>query len=238
MSLNPEKEKEKAAPEERRKNCCAKCAALKRAKRVSDRREEDWGKNKVSEYKDSSTSKSKSRFGYNVNDVVRFLGNSTLHAPANLPVVIDDGCWLHQGSQPVERRAWVPMGMVVNALFCHRERVFVRTPCGGEGFVPISCCIPLGILTAAGPTKDAVRTVTEDDRHLAWMTAKMKTLGLEDCGKKVEGKVSGKVAVGVVANKTDNQKLCEFNPACRKKPRCLPYCHCRLPSWKDGLLAI
>ncbi|KAG8223954.1 hypothetical protein J437_LFUL003762 [Ladona fulva] len=105
---------------------------------------------------------------------------ASLQNPANIPVVLASSCTLYQtqkrscksGRYPgcdVEReylqksnldlqcnyekadQVFLPLGMVVNAVFKNKGWLYVQTPHGEEGYVSARACLPLGILPPPAP---------------------------------------------------------------------------------------
>ena len=93
-------------------------------------------------------------YGYQVSDLEALLTQASPTRPANLPMVLASATRLHnmkrttdtrnQNSPPV--RPFLPLGIIVNAVFKTRDWLYVRTAHGAEGYVPYRVCLPLGIL--------------------------------------------------------------------------------------------
>ncbi|XP_071545565.1 uncharacterized protein [Panulirus ornatus] len=93
-------------------------------------------------------------YGYQVSDLEALLTRASPSRPANLPMVLASATRLHnmrrtpephpQNQQPV--RPFLPLGIIVNAVFKTRDWLYVRTAHGAEGYVPYRVCLPLGIL--------------------------------------------------------------------------------------------
>ncbi|XP_042228190.1 translation initiation factor IF-2-like [Homarus americanus] len=93
-------------------------------------------------------------YGYQVSDLEALLTEASPSRPANLPMVLASSTRLHNmrrtpeprphNQQPV--RPFLPLGIIVNAVFKTRDWLYVRTAHGAEGYVPYRVCLPLGIL--------------------------------------------------------------------------------------------
>ncbi|KAK8748425.1 hypothetical protein OTU49_016136, partial [Cherax quadricarinatus] len=93
-------------------------------------------------------------YGYQVSDLEALLTEASPARPANLPMVLASSTRLHNmrrtpeprphNQQPV--RPFLPLGIIVNAVFKTRDWLYVRTAHGAEGYVPYRVCLPLGIL--------------------------------------------------------------------------------------------
>ncbi|XP_071446853.1 uncharacterized protein [Hetaerina americana] len=98
-----------------------------------------------------------SRFGYEIQDLDGFLSQASLQNPANIPVVLASSCVLYQTAKKSSRykhsneQIFLPLGMVVNAVFKNKGWLYVQTPHGEEGYVSARVCLPLGILPPPPP---------------------------------------------------------------------------------------
>ncbi|CAH1154293.1 unnamed protein product [Phaedon cochleariae] len=90
------------------------------------------------------------QFGYDIQDVDAFLAKATIEEPANIPVVLAFPSVLYQtriGGYQAE--IWLPLGMVVNAVFKNQHWLYVQTPHAEEGYVSYAACLPLGIIPSS-----------------------------------------------------------------------------------------
>uniref|UniRef100_A0A1A9WPV9 SH3 domain-containing protein n=1 Tax=Glossina brevipalpis TaxID=37001 RepID=A0A1A9WPV9_9MUSC len=87
------------------------------------------------------------KFGYDIRNVDEFLTRCSLATPANIPMVLSTSCTLYQ-TRPggYQTELYLPLGMVVNAVFKNQNWLYVQTPHAEEGYVSYNCCLPLGIL--------------------------------------------------------------------------------------------
>ncbi|XP_057659344.1 uncharacterized protein LOC130895811 [Diorhabda carinulata] len=96
------------------------------------------------------------QFGYQIRDVDAFFSKATIKKPANIPVVLASPSILYQtrlGGYQAE--VYLPLGMVVNAVFKNQHWLYVQTPHGEEGYVSYAACIPLGIIPPPNDDKRA-----------------------------------------------------------------------------------
>ncbi|XP_045474820.1 uncharacterized protein LOC123680786 [Harmonia axyridis] len=90
------------------------------------------------------------QFGYEIKDIDSFLAKATIDKPANIPVVLAFPSVLYQtriGGYQAE--IFLPLGMVVNAIFKNEHWLYVQTPHAEEGYVSYAACLPLGIIPPA-----------------------------------------------------------------------------------------
>ncbi|KAK9886129.1 hypothetical protein WA026_014915 [Henosepilachna vigintioctopunctata] len=90
------------------------------------------------------------QFGYEIEDIDSFLARATIEKPANIPVVLAFPSVLYQtrvGGYQAE--IFLPLGMVVNAIFKNEHWLYVQTPHAEEGYVSYAACLPLGIIPPA-----------------------------------------------------------------------------------------
>ncbi|XP_044754465.1 uncharacterized protein LOC123313589 [Coccinella septempunctata] len=90
------------------------------------------------------------QFGYEIEDIDGFLTKATIDKPANIPVVLAFPSVLYQtrvGGYQAE--IFLPLGMVVNAIFKNEHWLYVQTPHAEEGYVNYAACLPLGIIPPA-----------------------------------------------------------------------------------------
>ncbi|XP_063585878.1 uncharacterized protein LOC134763249 [Penaeus indicus] len=93
-------------------------------------------------------------YGYQVRDLEALLTRASPARPANLPMVLASATRLHNMRRTAEPRPhnqppvrpFLPLGIIVNAVFKTRDWLYVRTAHGAEGYVPYRVCLPLGIL--------------------------------------------------------------------------------------------
>ncbi|XP_066982897.1 uncharacterized protein [Macrobrachium rosenbergii] len=93
-------------------------------------------------------------YGYQVSDLEALLTRASPSHPANLPMVLASSTRLHNMRRTPEPsthnqtpvRPFLPLGIIVNAVFKTRDWLYVRTAHGAEGYVPYRVCLPLGIL--------------------------------------------------------------------------------------------
>lgn len=93
-------------------------------------------------------------YGYQVSDLEALLTRASPSRPANLPMVLASATRLHNMRRTPEPtphhqppvRPFLPLGIIVNAVFKTRDWLYVRTAHGAEGYVPYRVCLPLGIL--------------------------------------------------------------------------------------------
>ncbi|XP_046391501.1 histone-lysine N-methyltransferase SETD1A [Ischnura elegans] len=129
-----------------------------------------------------------SRFGYEIQDLDGFLSQASLQNPANIPVVLASSCVLYQTQKKSSRndyslsykgdldclqkgstnylydyekneQIFLPLGMVVNAVFKNKGWLYVQTPHGEEGYVSARVCLPLGILPPPPPPPPVIRPI-------------------------------------------------------------------------------
>ncbi|KAI5721266.1 hypothetical protein M8J77_018352 [Diaphorina citri] len=108
----------------------------------------------------SSSSDSDERsFGLNEDDIDRYLAQSSLEYPGNIPIVICSTCILYQTKlSGCQEEIPLQLGLIVNAIFKNHNWIYIQTPHCEEGYVFYKHCIPLCVL----PTKR---------KHLASRTA-------------------------------------------------------------------
>lgn len=113
-------------------------------------------------------SSSTGSYGYQVEDLEALLSHSSASQPANLPMVLASPTRLHHMRRTQANagpsRPFLPLGVIVNAVFKTRDWLYVRTAHGAEGFVPYHVCLPLGIL----PTKPAAPANESTAPVAAW----------------------------------------------------------------------
>lgn len=138
-------------------------------------------------------------YGYQVQDLEALLSHSSANQPANLPMVLASPTRLHHMRRTQNNsgpsRPFLPLGVIVNAVFKTRDWLYVRTAHGAEGFVPYHVCLPLGIL----PTKPAHST-TEGDIPAAAAWEMQETLSVPRGRCRERRRAAGH-------NQTDLQKL-------------------------------
>ena len=147
-----------------------------------------------------SVSSSTGSYGYQVEDLEALLSHSSASQPANLPMVLASPTRLHHMRRTQANcgpsRPFLPLGVIVNAVFKTRDWLYVRTAHGAEGFVPYHVCLPLGIL----PTKP-VRPTTETTAPAAAWEMQETPLPRGRCRERRRQVGSNS------ANQTDLQKL-------------------------------
>jgi len=138
-------------------------------------------------------------YGYQVDDLEALLSQSSASQPANLPMVLGSPTRLHNMRQTLPNkggsRPFLPLGVIVNAVFKIREWLYVRTAHGAEGFVPYHVCLPLGIL----PTRSQPSASEPVEHVAAWEMGDSSTTR----GRCRERKRAEQMS----ANQTDIQKL-------------------------------
>ncbi|XP_037091412.1 uncharacterized protein LOC119111712 [Pollicipes pollicipes] len=98
---------------------------------------------------------SPSVFGYDIDDINNFLSQATARTPANIPMVVTSRTELYvlaPAATPEDPTVPIRLGLVVNALFKHRQWLYVQTPHNQEGYLAYSACTPLGIIPRGAPT--------------------------------------------------------------------------------------
>ena len=98
---------------------------------------------------------SPSVFGYDIDDINNFLSQATARTPANIPMVVTSRTELYvlaPAATPEDPTVPIRLGLVVNALFKHRQWLYVQTPHNQEGYLAYSACTPLGIIPRGSPT--------------------------------------------------------------------------------------
>ncbi|KAL3270106.1 hypothetical protein HHI36_009164 [Cryptolaemus montrouzieri] len=75
---------------------------------------------------------------------------ATIEKPANIPVVLAFPSVLYQTRvDGYQAEIFLPLGMVVNAIFKNEHWLYVQTPHAEEGYVSYAACLPLGIIPPA-----------------------------------------------------------------------------------------
>ncbi|XP_018014805.1 uncharacterized protein LOC108671743 [Hyalella azteca] len=157
-------------------------------------------------------SSSTGNYGYQVEDLEALLSHSSANQPANLPMVLASPTRLHHMRRTQTNagpsRPFLPLGVIVNAVFKTRDWLYVRTAHGAEGFVPYHVCLPLGIL----PTKPSQSAAESQAPVAAW---EMQETPVQR-GRCRERR---RAPLPASANQTDIQKLLPISRPSAPTPR-------------------
>ncbi|XP_037068507.1 uncharacterized protein LOC119089795 [Pollicipes pollicipes] len=138
-------------------------------------------------------------FGYDIDDINNFLSQATARTPANIPMVVTSRTELYvltPAATPEEPTVPIHLGLVVNALFKHRQWLYVQTPHSQEGYLAYSACTPLGVI----PRGSAAWEVAGDLYLSRPLAAGARSPPPPD---------GDRHALDVRVNKTDSEKLYE-----------------------------